>query len=157
MKDWSTLSCLHLEMEGHWSCVNLVKRFTHEPCPFISQCKTKKCSLILIFMLKRQITPKKLKKSMSILPSHDQWHSYENICHRFLTLHCRQCHGSVNIMFWHIVHCYRLTCMFQGEEGETGAEETEAGEGTGAEEAIREEGEEGATHVRITYVINCSI
>ena len=45
--------------------------------------------------------------------------------------------------------------MFQGEERETGAEETEAGEGTGAEEAIREVEEEGATHVCITmYIYN---
>ena len=41
---------LHWEMKGHWSRVNLVKRFarlTPDQCPFISQCKEKKCTSIL--------------------------------------------------------------------------------------------------------------
>ena len=47
-----TLFCLHSEMEGHWSRVNLVKRevFSH---PYIYS------------MLKRQITPKKSFKNVN--------------------------------------------------------------------------------------------
>ena len=71
------------EMKGHWLRVIFQKhfalhkiytwnplksceaqstsqRFTHDQCPFISQCK-QKCSSILIIMLKRQITPKSRK------------------------------------------------------------------------------------------------
>ena len=87
-KDWSTLFCLHWEMKGHWSRV--IKRFTRDQCPFIFQCKRIKCTLILIFMLKWQITPKKSKKSMSICRSRDRCLSLENICHRFLMLHRRR-------------------------------------------------------------------
>ena len=70
--------CLHWEMKGHRSHVNLVK---HEALPkdlhairmiytvlvfFYFPMQTKKCTSILIFMLKRQITPKKSKRSMPV-------------------------------------------------------------------------------------------
>ena len=56
--------CLHLEMKGHWSHVNLVKRFSKiymRPVSFHFPMQIKSTS-ILIFMLERQITPKKWKK-----------------------------------------------------------------------------------------------
>ena len=47
------------------------QRITRDPCPLTSQMQTKKLFPILIFMKKRQITPKQSKKSMSIFPSRD--------------------------------------------------------------------------------------
>ena len=54
------LFVLYLEMKGHGSRVNLVKREAlHTPVSFHFPIQRKKCSSILIFMLKRQITHKK--------------------------------------------------------------------------------------------------
>ena len=41
---------------------------------------------------------------MSIFPSHNQWHSLENICHKFLMPHCR-------VMSWECKY-YSLCIMF---------------------------------------------
>ena len=84
--------CLHWEMKDHESRVNLVKRFSKiytRPVSFLFPNANKKCTSILIFMLKRQIKPKKSKKFMSVFVLYDQWHSLENIC-QFLMLHCRR-------------------------------------------------------------------
>ena len=56
----------------------------------------KKCSSILIFMLKRQITPKSRKKSMWIFWSRDRCLSSENICHGFLILQCMRMTSECN-------------------------------------------------------------
>ena len=76
-------------MKGYWSHAKRYSKIYTRSVSFISQCKWKKCTSILIFMLKRWKTPKKSKKSITIFPSRDQCLSLENICHSFLMLHCR--------------------------------------------------------------------
>ena len=63
---------LQWEMKGHRSRVHrqCAKRFLKvytRPMSFISQFKQEMCTSILILILKRQTTPKKSKKSMSII------------------------------------------------------------------------------------------
>ena len=72
-KDWSTLFLFALGNERTLvtckSCEarSASQRLTCDQCPFVSQCnKTKRCTSILIFMLKRQITPKSRKNQCQI-------------------------------------------------------------------------------------------
>ena len=83
------MTVIYTTVIGFYTVKALLKDLS-TTCVISFPMQTKKCTFILIFMLKRQITPKKLKKSMSILQSHDQWQSLENICHSFLLLHCRR-------------------------------------------------------------------
>ena len=56
--------CLHWEMKEHGSCVNLGKRFSKiymRSVSFHFSMQTKKCTSILIFILKQQIIHKKSK------------------------------------------------------------------------------------------------
>ena len=63
-KDWSTLFSFALGNERTLvtckSCEarSASQRFTRDQCPFVSHCKRKKCTSILIFMLKWWKTPK---------------------------------------------------------------------------------------------------
>ena len=57
---------------------------------FHFQMPTKEYTSILIFMINAKTNLKKSKKSLSISPSHYQWHSLERICNSLLMLHCKQ-------------------------------------------------------------------
>ena len=112
IKDWGTLFLFALGNERTLvtckSCEvqSASQGFTCDQCPFISQCKRKKCTSILIFMLKRWKNHKKSKKSMSIFSSCDQCLSMENVCHNFLMLHCRR-------MPWEC-KCFKMNYILNG-------------------------------------------
>ena len=96
--------CLHWEMKGHWSvtckscealripfcssqrCPKCFSKIYTQPVSFHFPLQTNKCTSILIFMLKWQITPKNKKKSWS----HDRYLSLENKHHGFFMLHHRR-------------------------------------------------------------------
>ena len=90
-------------MKGHWSRVNLVKRFAllkdlHATSVLsFPNAKKKLCTSILLIMLKPQITPKKSKKSMSIfghMTGVFHWEIFATVS--YASSH--KCHGSVNIL-----------------------------------------------------------
>ena len=105
---------IEVHFKGHWSSLNLTKRFSNiyrQPVSFHFPSQTKKsvpCTSIHIFMLKRLKTLKKSKKSMLIFPSRDQCHSLENICYSFPILHCRR-------IPWEGKYCGILTVSIERE------------------------------------------
>ena len=68
--------------------------FTHEPVSFYFPINTKKCTPsidIIINMYAKVINYHlKVEKNDFNFPSRNQWHSLENNCHSFLTLHHRR-------------------------------------------------------------------
>ena len=77
------------------------------PVSFHFPKQTQKCTSILIFMLKRQITPK-IQKFLNVnFPSRDLWHSLKNICYCFLRFLCRRMPWECNYYF-HIIHSTTL-------------------------------------------------
>ena len=94
--DWSTHFLYWLGNKVTRVTCKFVKRdallkFLHvNLCHFIFQSIQKMCISIHIFMLKQRILPLKSRKSKDNFPARDPWHSFENICHGCLMLHCRR-------------------------------------------------------------------
>ena len=85
--------CLHLEMKGHWSRVNLVKRealhkIYTRPVSFHFPMQTKKKVFFSPYIYAK--VTNNPEKSISIFGSRDRCLSCENICNGFLMLHCRR-------------------------------------------------------------------
>ena len=87
---------LHLEMKGHLSRVNPVKREVllkdlHATSVLSFPNANAKSVLESLYLCLSDAKPiNSRKKSMSIFPSRDHCLSWENICHSFLMRHCRQ-------------------------------------------------------------------
>ena len=83
-----------------------------DQCPFISQCKKKKCTSILKFMLKRQIIPKSGKKNQCQFFDHVtgvfHWKIFAMV---FLCFIAGEWHRSVNIT--NIIYSLPLRYLFQ--------------------------------------------
>ena len=83
---------------GH---VEWFTRFTHDPCPFISQCKTKKLYFNPYIYAKATNNPEKVKKNqcqfLCRMTSVFHWKIFATV---FLCFIAGKCQGSVNIATW---------------------------------------------------------